>query len=509
VQNDAEAHAAAKAAKAANDAAKAEALKDAKATAKAAVLAKASAVVKAKAEAQKQASVQAQKDTKAAAAEAEPTARAKNEGPAAKVQKVAEPLAAAKAANTPGNPGHVQESRLALPGSVPIFLTLVAVIASAWWFKSGVLQDAHSEASTEPAPLRHREQRRVVYGSRNRAQRGRPARRQQQQTQQQQLQQQQGQWDSELQGIVRPDKQEPQWWQQHAEYHGELHERAPDLMTCPISGHAEIMRDPWMLIQTGSTFEHRSLYCWVVENRKRADPQTKESLNSPLMAANHGLRRAISNWCDAEVLIMKEEEEAIRRSTKQPVARPLGNAGGCGSGKPPNKEQVHIFVDDSNLMLGASAIGRVDIRKFAEHLEQGVEVMERVVVGSGSIRTSEWEAEGYTVMRDPKRGKECFVDEALLAQISRTGNRQFEPRRTLILCSGDGNSNSGRYNFPEAIEAALRNKWRVRVYGWKGCVHRHYATFAREYKQHQNFRLVHLNHAAHAFMCVGAKPKIT
>jgi hypothetical protein len=45
----------------------------------------------------------------------------------------------------------------------------------------------------------------------------------------------------------------------------------------------------------------------------------------------------------------------------------------------------------------------------------------------------------------------------------------------------------------------------VRVYGWKGCVHRHYLAFAREYKE--AFQLIYLDDQATALRPVaGAQP---
>jgi hypothetical protein len=257
------------------------------------------------------------------------------------------------------------------------------------------------------------------------------------------------------------------------------------------------MLDPWILVCTGSTFEHTSIYKWVVRQGNRTDPQTNEPLDSPQMTKNSGLRRTIRDWCDDEVLLLKQEDEAIRRSAKQSASsRPRG------SGSRPKKhvEQAHIFVDDSNLMLGGASPGlahNIDIGKFAKHVEREVVVEERVVVGSGHLRKAEWEAALYTVIQDPRRGKEFFVDEALIAQMTKTASREFEPRRTLILVTGDGNANAGRHNFPEALEAALRNKWRVRVYAWKGSAHRNYVAMASEYKA--EFRLVYLDDQAAAF----------
>ncbi|KAK3235006.1 hypothetical protein CYMTET_54769 [Cymbomonas tetramitiformis] len=129
-------------------------------------------------------------------------------------------------------------------------------------------------------------------------------------------------------------------------------------------------------------------------------------------------------------------------------------------------------------------------------MEAGRRVQERVVVGSaGAHKTWQtWQAAGYQISVEPNEGKEVFVDDALLAQLSRTASRTFEPRRTLMLLTGDGNANGGRATFPESVEIALRNRWRVEVHAWRNSVNNVYCAFASEYPGH--FTLQFLDDAA-------------
>jgi hypothetical protein len=158
---------------------------------------------------------------------------------------------------------------------------------------------------------------------------------------------------------------------------------------------------------------------------------------------------------------------------------------------------VHVFVDDSNVFVGASKKKwRLDIQGLATHLEGGRTAEERIVVGSkGSIQKwGEWEQANYQVARDPRGGKEVFVDDALSSQLRDTASRTFPaPGRVLVLATGDGNSNHGRTNFPDAVERALLNQWFVIVYAWKAGCHTTYKVMHA--KQQPGFRLIYLDDA--------------
>lgn len=155
-----------------------------------------------------------------------------------------------------------------------------------------------------------------------------------------------------------------------------------------------------------------------------------------------------------------------------------------------------FFVDESNLVVGAPAGRVVNIGKLVQIIHQSRKTMETVVVGSGSNATKSthwkrWRQAGYTVMNDPRRGKEVFVDEALLAQLGKTAARTYQPPRVLALVTGDGNQNHDRASFPDHLQTALLHGWHVELYSWKRSVHSCYSKFAEEYSK--KFKIIHLD----------------
>ncbi|KAK3237350.1 hypothetical protein CYMTET_52567, partial [Cymbomonas tetramitiformis] len=196
---------------------------------------------------------------------------------------------------------------------------------------------------------------------------------------------------------------------------------------------------------------------WVVMQGHRRDPLTNESFSNPQIVPNAQLRREIQRWCEARAMQLDAAAGEV--------------------------ERAHIFVDNTNVHVAQEAIHRL-----IHCVEAGRTVEERVVVGSGDQRQKSvwhtWKAAGYKVSSDPRQGKEYFVDDALLAQLIRTASLVFEPRRTLVLLTGDGNANGGRATFPESVEIALRNGWRVEVHSWQGSTSRVYLAFAAQYPAH-------------------------
>jgi hypothetical protein len=66
-------------------------------------------------------------------------------------------------------------------------------------------------------------------------------------------------------------------------------------------------------------------------------------------------------------------------------------------------------------------------------------------------------------------------------------------------CSaGDGNSNNGASMFPDCVEKALRQGWKVEVWSWKRSTSQVYRTFASEYAS--QFELVPLDLSKQTFL---------
>jgi hypothetical protein len=210
------------------------------------------------------------------------------------------------------------------------------------------------------------------------------------------------------------------------------------------------------------------------------------------MVVNTGLARDIQNWCEEEVKTIASDRDRQKTEIRQQELQTQQPAYGGWE----ERDRVHVFVDNSNIFAGLSELRRVvDIPKLAAHLEDGRRVVERVVVGSSATQGhwEKWKDAGYTVSRDKRRGKEVFVDEALIAQLLNSACNQFpSPGRILVLATGDGNSNSGRASFPDVVEKALRHKWFVCVYTWKAKCNPNYKIMAQS---QEGFRLKYLDDA--------------
>lgn len=206
-----------------------------------------------------------------------------------------------------------------------------------------------------------------------------------------------------------------------------------------------------------------------------------EEIHNPVLRQNLPLRRKIREWCEIRAAELSRQNSAPLESKKMAVG-----VSNC----------VHVFVDDSNLVVGAPAGRLVNIGKLVQIVHQSRKVMEKVVVGSGSTPTKSahwqrWKQAGYAVMNDPRRGREVFVDEALLSQLGKTAARTYQPPRVLALVTGDGNRNQGRASFPDHLQTALLHGWHVELYSWKRSVHSCYSKFADEYGE--KFKVIHLD----------------
>ncbi|KAK3249720.1 hypothetical protein CYMTET_40864 [Cymbomonas tetramitiformis] len=270
---------------------------------------------------------------------------------------------------------------------------------------------------------------------------------------------------------------QPAWWQALASHHSVLKHEAQEArggaFICPIT--RTLMLYPAFLVETGNTFENSAIRRWVMTEGRRHDPLTNESFSNLQIAPNAQLQREIQQWC---------EGHAAQRDRQMDLAT--------------TAPHTHIFVDSTNILgRGTGKWQQIQqIKNLVGYMEAGRRVQERVVVGSaGAHKTWQtWQAAGYQISVEPNEGKEVFVDDALLAQLSRTASRTFEPRRTLMLLTGDGNANGGRATFPESVEIALRNRWRVEVHAWRNSVNNVYCAFASEYPGH--FTLQFLDDAA-------------
>lgn len=169
------------------------------------------------------------------------------------------------------------------------------------------------------------------------------------------------------------------------------------------------------------------------------------------------------------------------------------------------QQLIHIFVDESNIFLGAQTILQPDGRRIRDTLIRMnvpalVDVIlnqrqpiQRVVFGSRSsaqepVEWNEWRAAGFDVHgeRRHRGGGETFVDDACAAMVNAAILRfpirnESVRHRTLVLLTGDGNMNDGRASFIESVDSALRNGWRVELWSWRASISQHYLRMRDQY----------------------------
>ena len=227
-------------------------------------------------------------------------------------------------------------------------------------------------------------------------------------------------------------------------------------------------------------YEYSELREWVVVKKKRSDPTTREKIDSLDLVRCVGQKRHIKNWCQERAAELQKSNEKVTN-----VADDWK--------KKAESKQIHVFVDDSNLVLGAPGAA-VNVGKVIKVIHRSRKVMQRVVAGSGNTSDrhwKRWQEAGYKIAVDQRRGPETFVDEALHSQLAKTAGRRFNPARTIALVTGDGNANEGRASFPDHIDNALLHGWSVELYSWRASLSCVYLRYEREYEG--RFRIVYLD----------------
>lgn len=168
------------------------------------------------------------------------------------------------------------------------------------------------------------------------------------------------------------------------------------------------------------------------------------------------------------------------------------------------RENVHVFVDNSNVYLGAQTTSRgtgtaaVDggggggggplstnnnPRDLSVRLKVGA--LSRAVINSRCCQTrivfgakpsassfvwKKWQEAGFTVQAVDAGGLLFSMIDATIAQYA-------EQAHTLVLVTGDGNAYEGHghghrassSSFVQSAEKALRHGWKVEVWAWRGC----------------------------------------
>jgi hypothetical protein len=164
-------------------------------------------------------------------------------------------------------------------------------------------------------------------------------------------------------------------------------------------------------------------------------------------------------------------------------------------------KKIHVFVDLSNVSIGAQ-VGpdgkrdmnmRINVPELVQCVHQGRDVKGRFVITSiaGTLEANrqpafirDWEKAGYVVRVQERRGgSEQMLDEVLISSMQQTilrfgasklGAGPGQKQHTLVLLSGDGNTNHDHHSFAETIQLALSDGMFVEIWAWKNSVSKVY-----------------------------------
>jgi Zinc finger, C3HC4 type (RING finger) len=190
-------------------------------------------------------------------------------------------------------------------------------------------------------------------------------------------------------------------------------------------------------------------------------------------------------------------------------------------------EEVHVFVDWSNIEIGATVLANgqrdrgvaVDVAKLVAVVENGRDARTRFCAGSisaagGGERTAAqrtalaepWQRVGYKVRIGERStgGGESFVDDLIVADMNRAMFVDNTASRgsTIVLLSGDGNDNTDNTflpstgssssssstsiaddndSFVRAVLRAIAEGFKVEVWSWRQSLSRRYVRLARDF----------------------------
>eukprot|EP00047_Mylnosiga_fluctuans_P003452 m.229165 g.229165 ORF g.229165 m.229165 type:complete len:591 (-) comp11866_c0_seq1:339-2111(-) len=203
----------------------------------------------------------------------------------------------------------------------------------------------------------------------------------------------------------------------------------------------------------------------------------------------HVTVRGHSDEAAAAALELRELRDSMSKDSLLPALKSKSAVTGPLTG--PNL--VHIYIDYSNICIGARALGfAIGIGNLIRLLEDGREnrCANREMIGSeidGRTATRAGTM-GYNVRSYPRlHRKESLVDDKMHAQIllAIADRDRYPAPQTLILVTGDGNDNSGHGNtsFPKCAQLALSSSWQVEVWSWKQSLSAVYSEMARRNPQ--------------------------
>ncbi len=186
---------------------------------------------------------------------------------------------------------------------------------------------------------------------------------------------------------------------------------------------------------------------------------------------------------------MSEEVQQNRLAWGTGLAKSfLSDPDGCRAERKNPDYPVHVLIDWSNIFVSANnADGtEVDARRFAALIEQDQNAITRFMATSRHYKlipgAEVFKSLGYTTQVE-STGKEAVVDAHVQVRLMYLANmtHQDNSKHTIRLATGDGNKHDkdGKVDermlsFPDMVEIALRNGYKVEVWSWRASCSRKY-----------------------------------
>lgn len=150
-------------------------------------------------------------------------------------------------------------------------------------------------------------------------------------------------------------------------------------------------------------------------------------------------------------------------------------------------ENRHVFIDHSNIIWGANNFLKNKNYNLNKHIKLNINGIkrltskgkdgEKLIAGTFQPNSSvwnKWKSHGFKVkigIIDPNTNKESLIDEFIHAQIYECVLKHSHDKigkNTLVLLTGDGNSNHNYSNFKTLVElVACKTNWKVEIWSWK------------------------------------------
>lgn len=194
------------------------------------------------------------------------------------------------------------------------------------------------------------------------------------------------------------------------------------------------------------------------------------------------------------------------------------------------KKPVCIYVDDSNIYIGAQTIAgknhedthamRLAFDHFLFLITEGTMTFDELVWGGSMPPETEavWESirkqgiEPELIQRQNNEGEFNTVDQAIQLMMYRHMRKHRDSPGTIVLCTGDGAGYHHEKGFLYDITGFIEDGWDIVLYSWDIICHKQLKAFAREHGQYIKLEdhyesITFIKHGRHASPVNIKKPR--